>query len=523
MLIGMDKDTPHPFILDKLEEVLSIKGDVYDSLGGGGTNSVPYNTAWVARVANPEGEPEFPDSLDWLVASQRDDGSWGSVIFQEYDRITNTLAAAIALKQWDHDREAVTRAEAYIRGAVEGLEGKLELRGSDHLVAMLMEEARQVGLDIPYHKSPHRMMSYWKRLYLSYAYASSDHALSWLSEVLGRTAAQRRMVRRTQMGDGSLSSDTATTAASLVFESNPRLDHSYYARLRFLREYSSPSGGMPHLGDCEPFEKAYNLYSLMWVLPRPQTFFDEAMKLYRENWTPEGLPFSNHFNAPDLDNTAMFYRVLAEIGHEPDPHSLDNFWKGEYWIVYQNHDGPYIGPNLHTLEALAVSTHPDRDHLIDATLRYLKRIIIDGDHFMDEWHLSFAYPTSHAIRAFHLTEETLMERCLSFFLDSQKEDGSWGFIDNGNGLGTLEETAFALQGLLYYNQQVERIDMTPVHKGVEFVLERYPCVSYPDMWVGKVLYSPVSIIEGVIDGALLMYRNAMRSDAHGTGESHRWY
>ena len=49
-----------------------------------------------------------------------------------------------------------------------------------------------------------------------------------------------------------------------------------------------------------------------------------------------------------------------------------------------------------------------------------------------------------------------MERCVSFFLDTQSDDGSWGFISNGNGLGTLEETAFALQGLLYYDRNVQR-------------------------------------------------------------------
>ena len=115
-----------------------------------------------------------------------------------------------------------------------------------------------------------------------------------------------------------------------------------------------------------------------------------------------------------------------------------------------------------------------------------------------------------------------MERCLSFLLDSQKEDGSWGFIDNGNGLGTLEETAFALQGLLYYDQQVESIDLGPVHRGIEYILDRYPCAAYPEMWIGKVLYSSPGIIEGVVDGALLMYKNATKERDQSSPEGHRW-
>ena len=144
--------------------------------------------------------------------------------------------------------------------------------------------------------------------------------------------------------------------------------------------------------------------------------------------------------------------------------------------------------------------------------------MIDGDHFVDEWHLSPAYPTSHAIRAFHLTEETLMERCLSFLLENQNEDGSWGFIENGNGLGTLEETGFALQGLLYYHQEVEPIDPTPIHRGVEYLVDHYPAAIFPAMWVAKVLYCPVNIIEGVIEGALLMYQ---QNFGRGYGESWR--
>jgi hypothetical protein len=126
---------------------------------------------------------------------------------------------------------------------------------------------------------------------------------------------------------------------------------------------------------------------------------------------------------------------------------------------------------------------------------------------VDDWHLSPAYATSNAIFAFHLTEEALMERCVSFFLDTQLQDGSWGFIDNGNGLGTLEETAFALQGLLYYNQHVENIDVHPIRQGVEYILAHYPLARYPEMWVSKVLYAPGNIIESLVQSALVMYRD----------------
>ena len=104
-----------------------------------------------------------------------------------------------------------------------------------------------------------------------------------------------------------------------------------------------------------------------------------------------------------------------------------------------------------------------------------------------------------------------MERCVDYFLDTQRDDGSWGFTSNGNGLGadkvgTIEETAFALQGLLYYDRNVGLADPGVVRRGIAFLLDRYPAVEYPGMWVSKVLYAPGNIIESLVQGVLHMYR-----------------
>lgn len=118
-----------------------------------------------------------------------------------------------------------------------------------------------------------------------------------------------------------------------------------------------------------------------------------------------------------------------------------------------------------------------------------------------------------------------MERCVSFFLGTQNGDGSWGFVDNGNGLGTLEETAFALQGLLYYSQHVQAIDLDPMRQGVEYILDHYPAARHPEMWMAKVLNSPENIIDSTIIGALMMYRQASggtsRGGPDGAGGSRR--
>jgi hypothetical protein len=261
----------------------------------------------------------------------------------------------------------------------------------------------------------------------------------------------------------------------------------------------------------ETMERVYGLYNLVHVMADEPAFWRIAREL-KGLWREGGLSFGTNFHVPDLDNTAMGYRVLTRTGQEPDPHVLDGFWKGEYFVTYKVHDRGQPGPNIHALEAMAGSSHPEREDIVEATLRFLRGRMRDGNHFVDEWHLSPAYPTSHAIFAFHLTEEALMERCVSFFLDTQLQDGSWGFVDNGNGLGTLEETAFALQGLLYYHLNVEHIDVAPIRQGVEYVLAHYPTARHPEMWMAKVLNAPENIIDALIIGSLLMYRKLVGGD-----------
>ena len=290
-----------------------------------------------------------------------------------------------------------------------------------------------------------------------------------------------------------------------MFDTRLERDHAYYDKLVYLQDSMVDGGGVRHFWDLDVMETAYGLYNMMRA-GHPQHLISKRVALLEESWGVNGLGFSRHFRACDLDDTALGYTVLNYVGREPDPKVFDAYWERDHFVTYTVESRGRSGPNIHALEALALSSHPDKDDLIDATLRWLRGEMVDGNHFADEWHLSPAYATSHAIFAFHLTEETLMERCVSLFLDTQSDDGYCGVISNGNGLGTLEETAFALQGLLYYDRNVGRVDPEVVHGGIGFILDNYPTMQYPEMWVSKVLYAPGNIIESLVQGVLHMFR-----------------
>ncbi len=514
MITGEETATTEAGLMDRLNDVLAMGAEgLLERIGSGHITPAAYDTGWVARIPDPEGYPEFPESLEWLQASQRDDGSWGAEVFHEYDRYINTLSAAIALKQWGRHTEAVERAEEYLSSRLPQLGETPEGVSSDHLVALLLEEARRIGLELPYELNPHPRMGSFKRAILALSVLDRDHPLAFFSEILGRVPNQRGLSRRLQLDDGSIMSSTSATAASIVYDPGSDRDHTHYAKLRYLKDAMVDGGGIRHYWNLDTMELAYGLYNLMHAGVASDEFVAAAMRLERA-WTPDGVGFSARFPVADLDDTAFAYRVLTSVGREPDPRVFDAYFRDDHFVTFKVESRGRPGPNIHAIEALRHSTHPERQGMIDATVPWLRGRMVDGRCFVDEWHLSPAYCTSHAIPAFHMIEETLMERCVSFFLDTQHPDGSWGFV-LGNGLGTIEETAYALQGLLYYHSRVERLDESVLHRAVEYVVDRFPAPAYPEMWAAKVLFAPRHIIESLVTGTLLMFKRHVGGDHSG--------
>jgi len=72
-------------------------------MGDGETTPSAYDTASVARIPAVDGseQPQFPQTLEWILQNQLKDGSWGEEFyFLAYDRILATLACIITLTIW---------------------------------------------------------------------------------------------------------------------------------------------------------------------------------------------------------------------------------------------------------------------------------------------------------------------------------------------------------------------------------------------------------------------------------------
>jgi len=63
----------------------------------GTMSGVAYDTAWVARLSDSNGKTLFPQSLEWLLANQKRDGSWGGEVEYYHERVISTLASVITM------------------------------------------------------------------------------------------------------------------------------------------------------------------------------------------------------------------------------------------------------------------------------------------------------------------------------------------------------------------------------------------------------------------------------------------
>ncbi|HLC99727.1 MAG TPA: hypothetical protein VJC11_02070, partial [Patescibacteria group bacterium] len=83
----------------------------------------------------------------------------------------------------------------------------------------------------------------------------------------------------------------------------------------------------------------------------------------------------------------------------------------------------------------------------------------------------------------------MVNRAVRWIFQTQHANGLWGFND-----GTVEETVYALMGLLHFNESVKVIPHDILARGtVALSQTRRGDIPFP-AWITKVLYAPSSII-----------------------------
>jgi halimadienyl-diphosphate synthase len=470
----------------------------------------PYDIAWLGRMKDKEtGEIYWPELITWMLENQHPDGSWGGAIPYYHDRIICTLASAIALHENGNSpeaRKAVKRAESFLWQRLHFLHrDPFELVGFELLFPTLLEEARNVGLDVPNHTCGYGKIQAEKLQLIPPKYLYSPHISTVHSlEFLGKKGDAEKMSEAVS-SNGSLGNSPATTAYYVML--NGKSDPRSMAYLQQMRRE------MEHVIYLYPFRT----FELTWALNNlafsglPITEFADKVTWDNLNGllSQAGIGLDPTFGIPDGDITSVTTRLLMLAGYDVDTSILARFQDKETNIfkTYDFERNISIGTNLHAMEALELlaGSYPNRYKVLEEIIIKLLDNRIFNIYWMDKWHTSPYYATAHVLVGMLRHDAFLTYICqptIDWMLHTQRQDGSWGYFDTG----TVEETAYVLTSMLYYHQH-EPVKKEVLQRAAEFLAANHkgPDSYYPELWIGKCLYTPQDIVRSAVLSALILY------------------
>jgi halimadienyl-diphosphate synthase len=472
------------------------------SLGAGDMCSVAYDTAWMARLSSHFPQRRFGQPLTWLRQYQHSDGSWGGQQLHYHDRTICTLSAIIALRIHGQDR----RDDERIQQGVDflwGVNGKLQFDAHDTvgfsvLAFALINEAADLGLDVP-----HELYQDAVRIEKKLNMLSQDPKLwRYTTMVFSLEAATNFFPEEPDVleGNGSVGTSPAATAATLL-----KSRRTSNQALNYLEGLVQPDGGVPDAAPIDTFEIAWSLYQLRLAgaitpdHPQVRRMLDFLWKA----WSPEkGLSFSSYFPVQDLDCTATGFSILQWGGYPVSPEVFAAYEEEDHFRCYPGELDSSLSAHIRMLGALeAVDGYPQSETWTRKVMAVLRRRHISGDFWFDKWHMSPYYPACVAIHTLPRIGDDLANPLLQWIVRTQQGDGGWGFYDRT----TVEETAYCLQALLFWDRTVARVDPSQLGAAAAYLSEHLNDQDLAPLWIAKCVYVPRNIVRAMILSALYSY------------------
>ncbi|MBA9036794.1 hypothetical protein ACVMIX_005156 [Rhizobium leguminosarum] len=163
------------------------------------------------------------------------------------------------------------------------------------------------------------------------------------------------------------------------------------------------------------------------------------------------------------------------------------------FVTFPGERNASVSTNIHALHALRLLGKPAAGTSAYVEANRNPHGLWDND----EWHVSWLYPTAHAVAALAQGEPQWRdELTLAALLQAQHDDGGWG----AGRTSTFEETAYALFALHAMDGSEEPIGRQRIAQAVaralECMLARHAAQAVPrtPLWIGKKLYCPTRVV-----------------------------
>ncbi|MGI5272657.1 prenyltransferase/squalene oxidase repeat-containing protein [Nonomuraea sp. CA-218870] len=456
------------------------------------------------------------ERIAFLLAEQREDGSWGQ---PGGYRLVPTLSATEALMSaaWDGGDEVLRAAKAGLEALRRMLAERPELPDTpaiDLIVPSLVALIDAHGMGEPLECPPGldgSRLGLLRRLLESGA-NPPQKVLHVLEAVLPpRTAPDERAdervgqlvgaVRPTPIG--TVGASPAATAAWLG-RSAPS-DPADPAR-HHLEAVAKRFGGPVPVGlPITVFERGW---VLSWLARAgiPVEAPPEMIADLRAAIAPEGTPAGAGLPA-DADTTSVALYALARLGVPCDPAPLLRFDAGTHFCTWQGEDGFSPSVNAHVLDAFGqyVRARPAAAGRYGPVMARVAGWLAgcqrpDGS-WDDRWHASPYYATLACALALGEfggpAHAGAVRRAREWVLATQRDDGSWG-----RWAGMPEETAYAVQTLLLTGPEPDEAAKRAAGRGYDHLLQVVDLPHFPPMWHDKDLYSPTAIVRAAVLAAL---------------------
>ncbi|KAG6505051.1 hypothetical protein ZIOFF_037399 [Zingiber officinale] len=341
--VELTKEAQLPTLPAKVEEknerwetlVKEIK-EIFRSMNDGETNASAYDTAWVARIPSTEepSRPHFPQTVDWILKNQLEDGSWGEpTYYLVFDRLICTLSCVLALKTWNVAEDQIEKGLDYLRNHVDEIETASEsliTSGFEVAFPSMLNEAKTLGIDLPYDRPSIQKIVQFREKKMSRIPVQVMHSvhttLLYTLEAL-QEVVQWDKILKLQSADGSFLSSASSTAAVYMKTGDKKC-------LEFLQSV------LDRFGDNLPCQYPIDLFERIWAVDTiarlgiDHLFKKEIIETldyvykYDQYAGKQGVSWGRDNTVPDVDDTCMALRLMRLYGY-PVSSDLIEFFRDD--------------------------------------------------------------------------------------------------------------------------------------------------------------------------------------------------